>query len=160
MSTTTEIKGYKGSYDGKCMNKFLFEEGKTYKFDGKPILCQQGFHFCKDANDIGHYYNPFDKRFVLFEVIAKGDTIHSDKSDPKSCTNEIEIVRIVPKKEYNKIFKNFKFKFDKNGVLRHCTNKQYYWEIKFDKDGKPIWSKDFLGREYKMNENGESTRLN
>jgi hypothetical protein len=108
------MKGYKASYNGRCNKDFLFEVGKTYEFKGEPILCFCGFHFCEKPDDVLIYY-PYLLGFVLFEVDAIGEV---DKGADKSCTNKIEIVRVVPKEEYNKIFKEYKFDFDEKG---NCT---------------------------------------
>jgi hypothetical protein len=122
------MKGYKASYNQKCKG-FFYEVGKTYKMKDKPICCQHGFHFCQDADDVIEYY-PYDfGRFVLFEVNAHGD-IHT--IEDKSCTNEIEIVRIIPYDEYNKIFKNYKF----------------------DDIGSLVWYKNGYGQEYEREQNG------
>jgi hypothetical protein len=110
------IKGYKASYNGRCHNDFLYEVGKTYEFDGKPICCKQGFHFCQEAPDVVEYYTIYDKEFTLFEVIAHGDI---DFGRKKLCTNQIEIVRIIPKEEYKNLFPRYRFKFDDKGNIIH-----------------------------------------
>jgi len=37
---------YKATYNLKC-ETITYEVGKTYTFNGKLIMCDQGFHFCK-----------------------------------------------------------------------------------------------------------------
>jgi hypothetical protein len=138
------IKGYKASYNEKCMNNFLFEVGKTYEFDGIPICCQQGFHFCEKSDNVFLHY-PYNDDFVLFEINAIGDI---DTFDDKSCTNKIEIVRIIPKEEYNDVFENRKF--HENGKLSWRKYKSGS-EEKFDERGEVIWCKDFFGREFARN---------
>jgi hypothetical protein len=141
------IKGYKASCNGKCMNDFLFEVGKIYEFDGKPILCQRGFHFCQRPDDVFNYYH-FGKRFVLFEVIAHEEV---ESYQDKSCTNKIEIVRIIPLEEYNNIFKDSIFEFHKNGNLKRvCAAND---EIHYDENGKTIYKKGRDGYSYRYDEN-------
>jgi hypothetical protein len=133
------MKGYKASYDGKCMNDFLFEVGKTYEFDGKPKCCWQGFHFCENAADVFYYYNFLWDDFVLFEINALGDL---DERMHKSCTNKIEIVRIVPKEEYKDVFDPEYAKFDEQGRLiwyRHLYNG--ILEFKYDESDGSVWGR-------------------
>jgi hypothetical protein len=108
------IKGYKASYNGKCLDQ-LYEVGQTYTLKNKPRLCNYGFHFCKKADDVLKYYNIIDSNFVLFEVEAIGDV---ENEFDKSCTNKIKIVRIVPKEEYNEIFKDNKFEFLRKRTIK------------------------------------------
>jgi len=87
------VKGVKG---WKCLNIDMscighkFEVGKTYSVDGEIELCENGFHFHRNENDIFKYYS-FDKeKTVVCEVEAIGDVIDGDD---KSVTSEIVIVR-------------------------------------------------------------------
>jgi hypothetical protein len=125
------IKGYKASYNGRCTNNFLFEVGKTYKFDGKPILCEQGFHFCQNVDDVLDYYD-YQKDFVLFEVEALG---YTKTRDDKSCTNKIKIIRIVPKEEYSSIFKYWKFDWWENGELKCLQSQDRLVMFEFNENG-------------------------
>jgi hypothetical protein len=119
------MKGYKASYNGRC-NNFLYEVGKIYEFDGKPLCCQQGFHFCQYPDDVFWYYPYQPNEFVLFEVESHGEV---DNLWDKACTNKIEIKRIVPKEEYARIFKKTLFRFDEkwncvyisSGIGECCT---------------------------------------
>jgi hypothetical protein len=36
---------------------FKFEVGKEHELKGKLELCNNGFHFCWNLNDINDYYN-------------------------------------------------------------------------------------------------------
>jgi hypothetical protein len=50
------MKGYKGfDKDLKCRG-FQYEVGKTYECKGGVVLCENGFHFCKDPKQIYGYY--------------------------------------------------------------------------------------------------------
>jgi hypothetical protein len=133
------IKGYKASYNGKCMNDFLFEVGKTYEMYGEPLLCQYGFHFCEKPDDVMEFYLVQRNDFVLFEIIAHGDV---DEGRAKSCTNKIEIVRVVPREEYNDIFDS-KFDFSDGVHIKYSTG----FECKFDENGRCIFKK-IIDRSY------------
>ena len=60
------MKAYKATRNMKCQS-FTYEIGKTYIFKGKLVMCEQGFHFCKNPKDILQWYN-YDKDFVLLEI--------------------------------------------------------------------------------------------
>ena len=95
MKERKTMKAYKATRNMKCIN-LTFEVGKTYTFNGKLIMCYQGFHFCKNAMDTRTYY-PYNKDFVLIEIDVLGKTI--DEGD-KSVTNKFTVLRIIPKEEY------------------------------------------------------------
>ena len=86
------MKGYKAfDKDMQCRD-YQFEIGKTYTFDGNPIPCRQGFHFCKSVADCFSYY-PRNEDTRVCEVEAIGDVETDD--DVKYCTNKIMIMREV-----------------------------------------------------------------
>jgi hypothetical protein len=160
MNDTDEIIGYKASTDQVCRGK-KYNVGRTYKLRNEclPVMCSEGFHFCKNANDVLRYY-PFAHNFVLFEVIAKGHTI-DDNYGGKSCTNKIHIKRIIPKEEYHTIFKDdevFKFEFHKTGSIKSIKNKMTQWIKRYDKKGNLIYKNRIGGKaasatKWKYNEN-------
>jgi hypothetical protein len=125
------MKGYKASYNGRCRRR-KFEVGKTYTLKNKPKLCKYGFHFCQNADDTLHYYD-YRIDFVLFEIEAIGDIV--TRGD-KSCTNEIKIVRIIPRNEYPQIFKDTPHVIDTDGNLRFTTSCGY--EYVYNKNDKLI----------------------
>jgi hypothetical protein len=109
------MKGYKASYNQWCLGMH-YEVGKTYEMKEKPVLCSHGFHFCEYAHNVFAHY-PYWKEFVLFEINALGN-ISSD--GVKSCTNKIEIVRIIPKEEYKNIFDLNLLTFDEHDNIIRC----------------------------------------
>jgi hypothetical protein len=119
------MKGYKASYNGKCMNQH-YKVGKTYRlwqFWRNPKICEYGFHFCQKPDDVLKYYSILCNDFTLFEIEALGKIA---TRDDKSCTNKIKIVRIIPKEEYDDIFQNNKFRFDEYGNLIYYKNSSGY----------------------------------
>ena len=83
------IIGYKAfDRDLKCRD-FQYEVGHTYEFDGEPILCKQGFHFCKSISDTYIFYN-MNESTRICKVEAVGD-ISTDDDEIKYCTNKIKI---------------------------------------------------------------------
>ena len=90
------MKGYKGfDKDLKCRG-FQYEVGKTYEAQGEIALCENGFHFCKEAKNIQEYYgNICSNRYC--EIKASGKII---KGDNKCVCSKITIVREIPLKEF------------------------------------------------------------
>ena len=83
------MKGYKAfDEDLKCRG-FQYEVGKTYEFDGEPIPCKQGFHFCKSIAECYGFYQ-MNEYTRICEVDAIGEIKTDD--DKKYCTNKIIIV--------------------------------------------------------------------
>lgn len=86
------MKYYKAfDRDLKCRG-MQYEIGKVYVFDGKPIPCKQGFHFCKNINDVYRFYNTSEDTRVC-EVKPLGEIATDDGI--KFCTNELEIVKEI-----------------------------------------------------------------
>jgi len=102
--------GYKASYSGKC-GSLTYEIGKTYTFNGKLEMCQQGLHFCKNPKDVLNYYDIDNPEFQLFRIKVLGGVI--DAGD-KSVTDKIKILEIIPKSEYTDLLDR---EYDKNGNL-------------------------------------------
>ena len=87
-----EQKYYKAfNKDLKC-REMQYEIGKEYTFDGEPIPCQQGFHFCKSIADCYSFYDMSEDTRIC-EIKALGDVATDD--DVKFCTNKILVVREV-----------------------------------------------------------------
>ena len=86
------MKGYKAFNKNLSCRGYQYEVGKTYIFDGDPIPCKQGFHFCKSIAECYEYY-PQNANTRICEVEAIGDTVTDDAV--KFCTNKITIIREV-----------------------------------------------------------------
>jgi hypothetical protein len=83
---------YKATYNYKCLNQ-TYEIGQEYKIEGKPILCERGFHFCNIAKDTLSYYW-IKPNFKLLEI----EDLNPDETDfdfEKSCSNHIKILREI-----------------------------------------------------------------
>ena len=86
------LKGYKAfNKDLTCRN-MQYEIGKEYEFDGEPIPCRQGFHFCTTIADTYKFYPMKDDTRICeveaFGVVATDDNV-------KFCTNKIRIIAEV-----------------------------------------------------------------
>ncbi len=42
------MKGYKAFKSNLTCRDYQFTINETHVFDGKPVLCAKGFHFCTD----------------------------------------------------------------------------------------------------------------
>ena len=145
------MKGYKISINGYCSGS-KYEVGETYILKGKLEMCSNGFHFCKNIDDVFKWYHYDKNNTIIFEVEALGRII---TDNDKCVTNKIKILRIVPLKEYNKLFRNYKF--DKNGNLifkKDSDGFQRKW--KYDKNNNLIYYKkysDGFQRKWKYDKN-------
>ena len=72
--------------------EYQFKIGRTYEIEGDPILCEKGFHFCRDMQNCFEYYNMGSR---ICEVIAE-DII---EGNDKSVCRKITIVRELSQKE-------------------------------------------------------------
>lgn len=79
MEKETKIIGYKGfDKNLKCIG-FQYEVGKEYKYDGQISLCESGFHFCENPQDVLEYYNAgHNNRFAIVEASGVSDERESD----------------------------------------------------------------------------------
>ena len=85
------MKGYKiFNPDFTCID-IQFAENTEFKIEGKPVICQKGFHFCLKASDCFSYYD-FDPKNIVCEVEALGETV-DHTNDSKIATNHIKIGR-------------------------------------------------------------------
>jgi hypothetical protein len=94
------MEGYKAFDKNLCCRGFQFEIGKEFKFDGEPIPCKQGFHFCMKLGECYNYYPPEpDTRICKVEALGEVKT----DDEIKYCTNHIKILEEVedPREESN-----------------------------------------------------------
>ena len=73
---------------------FIYEVGKTYKYDGGIELCESGFHACHELHQTWPFY-PNNGENVFCEVECGGDIIESEEGDGKFVCSEITILREV-----------------------------------------------------------------
>lgn len=101
-------------------NRFVFEIGKTYKKRNPPVLCINGFHFCKSVKDVKHYYNISQSTFFM-EV----DTCDSktDIGSNKVASQHIKIVRNIPLLE---VATKVGLKLGESKKIRLFTSKKEY----------------------------------
>lgn len=85
------MKGYKAfNQDLTCLD-YQFTIGKIHTFNGTPVLCRQGFHFCTDLQDIMKYYLFHDMR--VFEIEATGIITDVEEGCSQRACSEIRLVK-------------------------------------------------------------------
>ena len=84
--------GYKAFNQDLTCRGFQYEIGKTYSIKGLPILCQTGFHFCKNIKDTYFYY-PMSDNTRICKIEAIGEIVTKDNI--KYCTNKIKILEEI-----------------------------------------------------------------
>jgi len=139
------MKGYKISVNGYCSG-FKYEIGKTYTLKkGKLELCNNGFHFCKNIDNVFKWYHYDKNNTIIFEVEALGKII---KDIDECVTNKIKVLKIIPKEKYNKLFKRYKFDMNYNIIYEEdsdgCWIKYNYNKnnnIIYEEDSKGFWKK-------------------
>lgn len=120
------MKGYKAlNKDMRAIhgNGMQYELGKKYTVNGKVILCENGFHFCKKIEYLNIYYDISDSR--IFEIEAYGNI---EGNSSKYVAESIRLVRELSKEEINDYFKLNQQKFVKSnyGDVRIAVAEQGY----------------------------------
>ncbi|TXG84135.1 MAG: hypothetical protein E6R13_03435, partial [Spirochaetes bacterium] len=87
------MKGYKAFESNLTCLDYQFSATQTNTFDGKPILCRQGFHFCTDLQDVVKYYNSPCMR--VFEIEASGIITNAKDGCSKRACSEITLVKEI-----------------------------------------------------------------
>ena len=82
------MKGYKAFNNDLTCRGMQYEIGKEYVFDGEPIPCRQGFHFCETIADCYEVY-PMSDDTRICEVEATGDIA---EDGVKRVTNAIKVL--------------------------------------------------------------------
>jgi len=83
----------------KCRG-FQYVEGQTYWIEGDPILCEKGFHFCKDLVLTLQYYpvkDVTDNRYAVVEPL--GTIILEQPTEHKGVAAGLKIIRVLTDEE-------------------------------------------------------------
>ena len=93
------MRGYKALNEdmSTLYGDMTYELNKEYEIEGKLIMCENGYHFCKELINVFTYY-PSNSR--VFEI----DTLDGEiiKKGNKYCSRKIKLIREVSKEEINK----------------------------------------------------------
>ncbi len=90
------IKAYKAfNLDMTCKD-MKYKIGETYSYNGTPIICQQGLHFCFQGYNVYNYYSR--NQSIVCEVEVLGD-IDMEYGGDKGCTNKLKVIRQLTNEE-------------------------------------------------------------
>ena len=120
-------KGFNVNEKGELYCRDMtFKVGETYELKGKPIVCERGFHFCWNINDVNIYYDL--RTSVICEVEPLGEIVAADDGT-KCCTNKLKVLRMLTKEEVFRISNTGK---DNTGLANtgdrntgHCNTGHY-----------------------------------
>ena len=107
------MKGYKAFRNNLTCRDYQFSTDNTHTFDGTPVLCEQGFHFCTTLEDVVKYYHSPTMR--VFEIEASGIITEANGNCSKRACSEIRLIKEIPLDE----------------VMLSITKSQtaYYWAL-------------------------------
>jgi hypothetical protein len=87
--------GYKAFDKNLQCRGFQYKIGQIYEISQLPIICERGFHFCKDIASLYNFYPPnFDTRVCQIEALGDIDSFN-DSREIKYCTNKIKILEEI-----------------------------------------------------------------
>ena len=149
--------GYKATYNYKCRDQ-IYEIGKEYKFDEKPILCEKGFHYCLNPKDTLDHYK-IDKDFKLLQILDLNP--NETQTDRKvSCSNHIEIIREITNKEEQLLLIGQSWNYDQiTRVLRIEKINTDWYEYTFNEQDVVTEYKESSGDWYKYTFNEQDSVL-
>ena len=111
-----------------------YEVGETYTTNQKVEICEFGFHYCENIDDVFTYY-PYENGITkIFEIedLGCGET-YGDKS----VTNKIKIVREIPFEEYNTLMSKHRFD-DRGNLIWHRTSEDTFDTYTYDECNRKI----------------------
>lgn len=92
------MKGYKGfKKDLSCLG-YQYTLGQIHEETGVR-LCNRGFHFCERLTDVFKYYSR--ESHHIFGIVESHGKV--EKGEDKSCTEKIEVIRILSDAEIDRI---------------------------------------------------------
>ena len=113
MEKETTIIGYKGFDKNLQCRGFQYEVGKEYECKDSIELCNSGFHFCENPQEVLWYYSAGNgNRFAIVEASGVSD---ERGNDSKRVAKKLEVKAEISVFELCKIavsvfFENFGFK--------------------------------------------------
>lgn len=93
----TIIHGYKAFEPDMTCRGLQYEVDTVIVTDEKPVICERGFHFCKQMHEVYKYY-PFDLRIPIAEVyglVHMAREEYMDVHDSKRVTDVLYISRLL-----------------------------------------------------------------
>jgi len=157
------MRGYKGTFDFQARGDITYEVGKKYNFVGETKMCEQGFHFCENPDNIFNHifpYAQFDRKIVFLEIEAENistEGYYQDRILDKKVCRTIKVLRVIPTKDYNKIFKSLFY--DDKPIQVKKNNEEIIYS--YDSDGKLLkrifWHDSY--EDFKYNKKGQLIKI-
>ena len=130
------MRGYKAlNKDMSTLYRnMVYELNKVYTLEGELIMCENGYHFCKELTNVYYYYSSNSRVFEIDtldgEIIKKGD---------KYCTNKIKIIKEISEDEINKYIEDNLYKLinDPDPHVREVVAEKGYGLDKLINDKDP-----------------------
>jgi len=129
------MKGYKAfNHDLTCRD-YQYVENQKHIFDGTPVLCESGFHFCADILDCFKYYVLKDKPRI-FEIEASGIITDQENDCTKRSCSEITLVKELSYDEIKQYVTDSEYAYcwtkgigDQEHMKQYITESKwaYYW---------------------------------
>lgn len=98
-----KIRGYKAFNNMSDRYGNTYELNKDYHADGKIKWQENGFHFCKNLEDVFRYYDGFDENTVVCMVEGSGIvfTYYDDYAEyyDMYVSSDIRILKILSREE-------------------------------------------------------------
>ncbi len=144
MKKNKPITGYKVfKKDFTCLNYDFKGVGTIHTFEGTPVLCYSGFHFCTTLEDCFNYYD-ITSDMIVCEVQATNYTDAEDGCSKRSCQT-LTIVRQLTLEEVKSHISTSKNAYywaldigDEEHMKQYVTNSEYAY----------FWAKNIGDTEY------------
>lgn len=88
-----KVIAYKGFNSDLTCRGFQYKIGEKYSCDEKIILCEKGFHACKEPLDVLLYYDKPDSRYCIVE--QSGEIIKCEHNNTKQVSSKIKIIKEI-----------------------------------------------------------------
>ena len=82
------ITAYKALNADFTCRDHQFEVGQTYTVEGKPVICEHGFHACENPLDVLNYYDLCNSKFARVTITGAVDR---QNGDSKLCGASITV---------------------------------------------------------------------
>lgn len=108
------MKGYKVFNPDWTCRQFQYKVGESYEMECKPIICEQGFHFCTDIKDCFRFYD-FNPKNRVAKIEAYGDVVNNIDYT-KYATNKICILKEISWDELPEMLEYSKVNIEVSGI--------------------------------------------
>lgn len=124
------IEGYKITNSDYSCRGFKYELNHTYTIEKDPVLCEKGFHFCKELSDCFDYYTPVKASFEIWNLdayrflkVRSNGTTYQLRD--KYCTNNITILEECTTEEILEAFHKWIYNSNYFSIKLHLRGENY-----------------------------------